>query len=73
MEFAADRCRHHVEYRGRRNIDTVGCPLAATHVLRAIVRSLLTIAGDPRGRSTSGPWQLAERLGENCLVGCQLM
>ena len=27
-------------------------------------------AGDPRGRSASGPWQLAERPEGNCLVGC---
>ena len=31
---------------------------------------LTCLAGDPRGRSASGPWQLAERPEGNCLVGC---
>ena len=31
---------------------------------------LTALAGDPRGRSASGPWQLAERPEGNCLVGC---
>ena len=47
-------------------------PAAVTvlRVLHAAQASLTCLAGDPRGRSASGPWQLAERPEGNCLVGC---